>query len=610
MAKAVICLTSAPPGSGKSYCRFARFVWDDWLPNCAPGVHWSNFPVRFEPWKDERGNEGSGLVALASKRFKIAPEVVRERVRTIPEEVTRSWQDEEKIDGPWNYFKDLDINGAHIAIDEAHSYFPQRGRPKHAKALMEWLAEIRHRGATVEFITQHPGQVCAELRRAAGEQIILTNLENEVEPFFGIRVGDWLEMLAGWFTGRYVSYVRQERLIQWGSGWKVAQSRAFSLDPWYFGLYDSYSAPVAGGSAGMGQQSPWQKFGRLRLLWWFYSRNAFQLSWRGVVAALMIWVLFLGGQKVLVEKFQQGVSSVIAAGTMGGGVATKSAGEVKGGQGGDVVTPAGSVGVKGEQIELEVFDWDGGKVKKRTLKGPREKVSLEAMAACERVSAQVGRVMSREKELAERVRECEDRLGELGGAVMVYGDRVRFESGDEFAVGEVIDYGPYQGLRVAAIDAKRRAVRLSDNRLVRLGFDSRRMQDGGGQAGGSGVPANLSGNAAGRGSPFGQGGRNDAQLFGEGYPGSGFGAVAGRQNGSVDSSPRGPGFTPRVDGDSEAVPNGSTRRFGGAFGGYSGSSGAALLPRTEPSGFTGGAGSESTEIRFSGDTTSGRNALK
>jgi len=581
MAKAVICLTSAPPGSGKTYVRFARFVWDTWLPEHAPGVHWSNFPVRFDKWQDEQGNTGLGLVELAAKYRGMSPDDVRDRVKVIPQEVLTKWLDDNILEGPWSYFEDKDINGAHIAIDEAHSYFPYRGRPAHAKRLMEWLSEIRHRGATVEFITQHPGQVCGELRRACGEQYILTNLENDTEPMGGCRVGDWLELWARWVSGKYVSYVRQERLIQWGASWKIADSRAFTLDPWYFGLYDSYSAPLlSGGTTGMGNLQAWQRYGRLRILWWFYRRNWFPISWRLAVVVFFVWMIFFGGVNFAADYFSSFTKSFLK----GPGVAVKQSTRVeKTGREmpkeireainvASKIDPILSAGSSNASVEFMIPDIIQGKVVERKVKGRPSEVIGEVSAVLWKLGREIKSVQGEALASVQKVRELEKRLGELGNLVLISGDTVRFESGDIYKVGEKIDYGPYEGLEIESVDSLRRAIRLSDGRLVRLGLDAdyrRRLQQQPTAAGTNApIPPSLQRgeSGGGDGAPPGRSGEETTRLHDSGYEGAGFDAMAVRPNGSVNSGAGRVGRSAGVDGTKGAKPDPNTGRAGGSTG--------------------------------------------
>ena len=119
-------------------------------------------------------------------------------------EVMDSWADEGKMEGPWSFFEGQDLNGCHIAIDEAHLYWPVSARPNHVKRLRDWVSTVRHQGATIEFITQHHGQVASRLLPRVASGLLLTNLENEREPMGGCRVGDWLNVWAKFLRGNTV----------------------------------------------------------------------------------------------------------------------------------------------------------------------------------------------------------------------------------------------------------------------------------------------------------------------------------------------------------------------------------------------------------------------
>lgn len=521
--RATVLLTTAPAGSGKTYARFARYIWDEFLPHGDPdSVHCSNFPARMEPWSDPgRGEEGKGLVGLACDRLGLDADTVRGRVRQIPQAVLDSWLREGECDGPWNYFRDLDIDGWHIAIDEAHSYFPARGRPQHAALLRDWLAEIRHRGATVEFITQNPMQVCSELRRACGEKIQLTNLDNEVEPVFGCRVGDWLELKAK-VTGRYLTWVRQEWYSQWGLGWKRSKAEVFSLDPWYFGLYDSFSRPAMGGGSGKGARSSWERFGWFRLVWWFVSRNSFPLMWRAGVVLLFVWLLFFDGQAYVVGKFNETIQKAFAGkGKAVAGAPAKGAPAARPAPGKAVLGRPGGEVAGPRSVHFVDVDEKGVKWCDRPY----------SAAACDELEAAGVRVAKawiqsedRAQALAARVAELEARIGELGSVVLVGTDSVRFENGDVWRVGDKIDLGPYSGDTVASLDQVRRLVRLASGRCLRLGG----VPPAAVAEGRPKVPGHLQ-RVADAGSDKGKTGREKVDLQGSGHGLS--------RSGSVDRGP-------------------------------------------------------------------------
>ena len=91
-------------------------------------MHCSNFPIRIDAWKDEQGNSGDGLVAYCVSKGMDEVEV-RRRVQVISQEVTDTWLDDKRLEGPWSYFRDLDINGCISRSTKRIRFFRDRGGP-------------------------------------------------------------------------------------------------------------------------------------------------------------------------------------------------------------------------------------------------------------------------------------------------------------------------------------------------------------------------------------------------------------------------------------------------------------------------------------------------
>src|SRR5688500_7782343 len=105
---ATVISTTGAPGTGKTYSRCARFLYDWWLPE-ETGVHWSNFPINVDAF---------------AKKFPNA----NERIRIIPKEELAKWTACDGTHGPWDFFHEMDLQGAHIAIDECHNYLAKTGK--------------------------------------------------------------------------------------------------------------------------------------------------------------------------------------------------------------------------------------------------------------------------------------------------------------------------------------------------------------------------------------------------------------------------------------------------------------------------------------------------
>src|ERR1700758_2580126 len=124
------------------------------------------------------------MEALAS----IWPEV-DDRVKVIPEDVIESWVRMES--GPWDYFREVDLQLAHIALDECHRMVPKdgKGARDYAKKWSDWVGTIRHRGCNVEFLTQDPQKVNRVIDIHAECRIQLVNSEDRRDPYFKVRMG-------------------------------------------------------------------------------------------------------------------------------------------------------------------------------------------------------------------------------------------------------------------------------------------------------------------------------------------------------------------------------------------------------------------------------------
>ena len=288
---ATVISTTGAPGTGKTYSRCARYLYDWWLPE-ETGVHYSNFPVKIE--------------AFLAKY----PDA-RERIKIIPPEELEKWALCDGIHGPWEYFRDFDLQGAHIAIDECHNFLRRSGRGVVANSdrWQRWLGEIRHRGCTVEFLSQDPHKVHPTVEQHSAVRIQLVSSEDRRDPIFGCLLGDWYELRAG-VTGEYENVIWQLEERRINGKWRQSDFLRFTIEPQYFGLYDSFNAPQSGGGKATGQDRVFQKRGKFGLLSWFLKRNWWRLVTRSFIGVCALWVCFGGGIPWLVMHFNSYVRAV------------------------------------------------------------------------------------------------------------------------------------------------------------------------------------------------------------------------------------------------------------------------------------------------------------
>lgn len=284
-ARSVITLTTGPAGSGKTYVRCARYLCDEWLPEKS-GVHYSNFPV----FRDK-------VAAFVAQKTGKPENELLERIQIIPEAVMATWISGQS--GPWDYFHDKNLDGCHIAIDECHNFCGAKTHQKVRARWQAWLGEIRHQGATVEFLSQSPEKVAREIHYEAGLRLSLVNSEDRRDPFLGILLGDWYELKAAFISAEYQTVVWEVERRNVDGKWIEQNKRTFSLDPLYFEFYDSFSRPVQGGEKAQGQQREFQKRTRRGLLWWFFKRNAFAIVPRAMLVGVLVYLCTGGSAPLL-----------------------------------------------------------------------------------------------------------------------------------------------------------------------------------------------------------------------------------------------------------------------------------------------------------------------
>lgn len=315
---AVICITTGEPGAGKSYIRAARFLVDEFLVN-TDGIHISNFPLNIEAIAEEVYRKKNVInKSFLSKFFKRKQEItvndIKKRIFIIPDDVLVSWRNQ--TSGPWDYFSDSDLKGAHIAIDEIHEIISFSKNQDYIDKWDEFLGQIRHRGCTFEGLTQDLKAVHPCLVNRAGLRYEIYPAENTRDPFFKILMYDWYQLKAA-LTGDFHKTVFQIEKKKSGSGkWRVNHSRRFLILPEYFKFYNSFSAShqeKENSSASIDDnrtpQYEYQKYSRTGLFFWFVRKNFYILSIRILIYSFIAWILLFGGLNTLLSAFIKTVSS-------------------------------------------------------------------------------------------------------------------------------------------------------------------------------------------------------------------------------------------------------------------------------------------------------------
>lgn len=280
----VILFTVGEAGSGKTFLR---------------GAHYIAYEFRQHP--ERRLITGLPLkLDVIRKRY---GDGVADRIELIPPEVLKKWMNLEE--SPAVFFAGKKLHNCHIQIDEIHNILPDtRFTPDHplyskqAQSRQDWLAwlgEIRHEGATVEFISQSAHKVFRGITKEAGMwQEIISPWH--VESAFDVPAGAWWQLIACFSKDNSPRVYLQPYRIDKISGKRIKQEiMSARRDSDLFELYDSFSAPLKKlNEAGeevkeerKGATEPYQ-LGKLRCCLWFMRNYWFKFK------HIYLFVLVLG----------------------------------------------------------------------------------------------------------------------------------------------------------------------------------------------------------------------------------------------------------------------------------------------------------------------------
>lgn len=405
MKRQTSTVLTAPAGTGKSYMVVADIV-DQILPLSDLRI-WTNLFFGVVPESHSVPPAFTGetfldrMQSYVDAKYPAAKISVSDRVLAID----RVLLDRSKLDEDHAWLKDWDVGNSVIILDEAHNFAGAKHSKNSKRQWQEFVGELRHRGASIIFVTQHPGKLAAEIIAEAGLRQALVDAEEERDPFFGIKLYYWYELRAK-ITGVYDScFVRID--LRDIDGRKSIRSNVERVKrrQEIFALYDSASAPEAGGVANASQTvREFQRRSFLGLLLWFVGVNWSRFIKPCAFALFMASLIFYG------EDIFAGVVSLLGA-------------------------PG-----KANKVERE----------------KQEKVVKVAASASAEVGAELDIVRAELQAVRGRLAELE--------AVPVVVQLVAFDwcvvGGVVYKVGDVVDGGVYKGKAIEAIDFRKRAVRV------------------------------------------------------------------------------------------------------------------------------------------------------
>lgn len=593
--------------TGKTYMRGAVFLAKEWLP-FNRGIHVSNMPLKPD------------ALAEYCKRHYGRDCEAESRVVRIPDEMLARWRrfaEKEKddkgkdtgnllyMDGPWDEFgpgKRWPLSGTHIAIDEAHLYIPRAENLEKRRRWRDWLREIGHHGATVEFITQNLEALDKDVEKISELRYTISSRVSDLDPFLRIPMADWYELKGG-LCGEWRPWIQQFEKRREDKGWSNIGKKMAELTPEYFALYESFSRPQTEAEDGDGAEAVHQvehEFQRRSfpgLLLWFGKRYVERLAAACLVAAFGVWLCFFGGIPIVLAWFLGFVGSFTgkhaAADASPGAKVEQSA----------VAAPEKSEGESAVVLEepktgllLEpeavVFSGPEGEIKVKDY---------------ERLS---GELRFLETQAAVQGEELEKLRQESGEVITMTPERVTFASGERVGIGQKVKRSGKADVYVTTINFRRREVLLSDGSVVGLRMSKPRN---------SGVFARLSGGEPGSSSRGDRGdrtsGREPVDFNGGGgyaYAGNDEGAFSG--NGSLGDMGGGIRSGAGEPGSREPAPGSGNGAYSEAPGGGAVEGRQPILPGpVDARGSSGdggagravGQGNSDRSSRYSGNASGG-----
>jgi Zonular occludens toxin (Zot) len=275
-------ITLGKSGTGKSYYVCYNLV-NEWLPFAHNRNFFTNLPLRVDKIAQYFVENFPNHVSSA----------VVDRIKLFDSKVTESWLTEQS--GPWDFFKDADLDAGRVVLDEVHNFVHPKSSPAYITKWRNWLGELRHCGATFEAISQYELKIHPLIRHEVGLRRVLSSSDDKRDPIFHISYRDHYQILSKW-RGYFTSRIWVSEFTEDNLKWKQTGGGTIVIKPEYYQLYDSYSAPIAKG--GLAAKLSPHPFGRMswRELWlWYLAKNLHLFVFWGLFYALLFYLFCCNG---------------------------------------------------------------------------------------------------------------------------------------------------------------------------------------------------------------------------------------------------------------------------------------------------------------------------
>lgn len=440
----VFSITLGQMGVGKSYTRVhaivSQMLLDPQLKIC------TNIDLNFD-----------AIAEYASRVHKMEPDVVRSRLELIPQDVARKWRLQSS--GPWDYFSGRDTQGMHLILDESHEMVSRHHHKTHVAKWLEFIRTIRHRGATVEFLTQTDADFPEPLKKVCAKRFYVTDGSAWRDPITTIPLGDWQQLWCRWGNRPYIPWIMRTEKVLLDNKWISNDVAWYRREPWVFKLYNSHQE-TADGESGERRKDPHEIYGDWGILRWFLRRNWTRLVFNRNAWIMAVLLLFASGNGTpIIKAFTTEGQRIMTA-----SIPKADATYLKKDRGKQTkkVVQKMNLDQMSPQQQLEIIKPEyqrllsaqvnhSGEVAAITMERDRvQRLYLEALSTLD--------AYYKEADKSSKLK-------------MLTPGSIVMESGEEIFTGDVILDGVYKGERLVSINYQRRRAEFASGLILRMVSD-------------------------------------------------------------------------------------------------------------------------------------------
>ena len=492
----VIALT-APPGSGKSLWMIRRIV-DEILHECGGNIY-TNIPFNTEAIREYLTKEYSESKAKYADRLKKIPLEVVQGLALKPG--SNGYIDVQE------WVSDLELEDGYLIVDELHRACPKGIKTDVVERWTHVLGYPRHYHWRFIGISQNPRKVHPSVWDNAEARIYLTNLRNQKLKYFGITFEEIWNLKAAWgLPFRQWALADLEVLVK--EKWAKSETEIFCLDPKYFPLYDSFAKDETEDNVDhifkeyilqeqildiekviksemyahenalnlmdacvvlgfideerlhviktdlfgqQGHREEYERYSKWMYLLIILARRPVRILFTLAGIFFTVYMLFFGGIASCAKGFHTSMQASLGIESSSKAVEQDSA------QNKEVIekTP--------EQLAKEKRRSDLNMVSTWT--------PLQVLALLERSRDLMTEMIALKKIINDKDEDIEILVSEIKKYTYLVGmttKEVVFKDGARYGLGEKIEGGPYEGLRVVKLDWRKRGAVLNDGTFLHL----------------------------------------------------------------------------------------------------------------------------------------------